>query len=132
MNEHRVRHIEKVLHQTAMAGMRLQKAWVFAVWSVVLMLTVITTGQHVFTDMAYGAAIGVACGAATLIFKRYAVDLRTLSALLLEWLCILVTIRVALYLADWRFYLLAMLIVAARQHASTRCSCCTTTPPTTT
>ncbi|KWT11649.1 MULTISPECIES: fatty acid desaturase [Pseudomonas syringae group] len=101
----------------AMAGLRLQKAWVFAVWSVVLMLTVMTTGQHVFTDMAYGAAIGVACGAATLIFKRCAVDLRTLSALLLEWLCILVTIRVALYLADWRFYLLAMLIVAARQHA---------------
>lgn len=100
-----------------MAGLRLRQAWVFGLWSAVLMLSVMTTGQHVFTDMAFGAAVGLACGMATLILKRRAVDMRTMSALLLEWLCILVTIRVALYLADWRFYLLAMIIVAARQHA---------------
>lgn len=93
------------------------------------MLTVMTTGQHVFTDMASGVFIGLACGLTTLVLRRYAVDMRTLSALLLEWLCILVTIRVAIYLADWRFYLLAVLIVAA---SSTRCSCCITMQPITT
>ncbi|MDC3735914.1 fatty acid desaturase [Pseudomonas syringae pv. syringae] len=100
-----------------MGGLRLRSAWVFALWSAVLMLTVMTTGQHVFTDMACGVFIGLACGLTTLVLRRCAVDMRTLSALLLEWLCILVTIRVAIYLADWRFYLLAVLIVAARQHA---------------
>lgn len=100
-----------------LGGLRVRHGWLFAAWSAVLMASVLTTGQHVLADVFYGAAVGLASGAATLLLKRYAVDLRTMAALLLEWLCILVTLRLALYLADWSFYLLAMLIIAARQHA---------------
>ncbi|MBI6576306.1 fatty acid desaturase [Pseudomonas viridiflava] len=98
-------------------GLRVRHALAFAVWSLVLMMSVMTTGQHLFADMAFGVAIGVGCAALTLLFRRFAIDLRTMGALLLEWLCIIVTLRIALYMADWRICVAAMIIIAARQHA---------------
>ena len=100
-----------------LGALRVRQAWLFTAWSLVLMVTVMTTGQHVFADVLHGAAVGLASGGAVVLLKRYAVDLRTMGAITLEWICIIVTLRVALYLADWRWYLLAGVIIGARQHA---------------
>lgn len=97
--------------------LRVRQAWIFALWSLMLAITVLTTGQHVLLDVVYGAAIGAAAGLTTITLSRLKVDLRTLAAILLEWLCIIVTLRIALYAADWRLYCLAFVIIAARQHA---------------
>lgn len=97
--------------------LRVRQAWLFALWSVVLAMTVLTTGQHVFLDAVYGIAVGAVAGLITVLLLRLKVDLRTLGAILLEWLCIIVTLRIAIYVADWRVYGLAFVIIAARQHA---------------
>lgn len=97
--------------------LRVRLAWIFALWSMALAITVLTTGQHVFLDAVYGAAIGVSAGVATVMLIRSKVDLRTMGAILLEWLCIIVTLRIALYVSDWRAYCAAFVIIAARQHA---------------
>lgn len=97
--------------------LRVRQAWLFALWSLVLVITVLTTGQHVFLDAVYGIAVGAVAGLITVLLLRLKVDLRTLGAILLEWLCIIVTLRIAIYVADWRVYGLAFVIIAARQHA---------------
>ena len=100
-----------------LAYLRIRYALLFTLWSLVLMVTVLTTGQHVLLDMLYGVAVGTVSGAATILSYRLGVDLRTMGALLLEWLCITVALRLALYLADWRSYCAAFVIIATRQHA---------------
>ncbi|MFJ2686722.1 fatty acid desaturase [Pseudomonas sp. NPDC087342] len=97
--------------------LRVRQTWIFALWSLVLAITVLTTGQHVLLDAVYGAAIGAMAGLTTITLTRLKVDLRTMAAILLEWLCIIVTLRIALYVSDWRLYCLAFVIIAARQHA---------------
>lgn len=97
--------------------LRVRAAWLFSLWSVVLGITVLTTGQHVLLDVVYGAAIGGVVGLVTVMLKRLMVDLRTMAAILLEWLCIVVTLRIALYVGDWRLYGVAFVVIAARQHA---------------
>ncbi|PMQ08097.1 hypothetical protein PseAD21_25955 [Pseudomonas sp. AD21] len=97
--------------------LRVRQTWIFTLWSLVLAVTVLTTGQHVLLDVMYGAAIGGAAGLATIMLHRLRVDLRTMAAILLEWLCIIVTLRIALYVSDWRLYCVAFVIIAARQHA---------------
>lgn len=100
-----------------LALLRVRAARYYAAWSVVLALTVLTTGQHLVTDMLVGAALGIGVGCATALLVRLDVDLRTAGALLLEWLCIVVTLRVALSAAHWGGYLAAAVVVATRQHA---------------
>lgn len=97
--------------------LRVRAAWLFSLWCVVLGITVLTTGQHVLLDVVYGAAIGGVAGLFTVMLKRLKVDLRSMAAILLEWLCIIVTLRIALYVGDWRLYGVAFVVIAARQHA---------------
>ncbi len=100
-----------------LAMLRERSAWFFAAWSALLMLAVLTTGQHLFYDAACGAAVGVLAGTATAVLLRMRVDLRSMAMILVEWLCIVVTLRVALAAGDWRLYPLAFAIIATRQHA---------------
>lgn len=100
-----------------LAMMRERASWLFGLWSVVLMLTVLTTGQHLFCDMAFGVATGMISALATWTLIRLRVDLRTVAALLLEWLCILVAMRMAIASSDWRVYMIAFVIIGSRQHA---------------
>ncbi|WP_300627984.1 fatty acid desaturase [Pseudomonas sp.] len=97
--------------------LRVRAAWLFSLWSLALGISVLTTGQHVLLDVVYGAAIGGVAGLITVMLKRLKVDLRTMAAILLEWLCIVVTLRIALYVGDWRLYGVAFVVIAARQHA---------------
>lgn len=97
--------------------LRVRLVWIFALWSLTLAITVLTTGQHVLVDVLYGAALGGVTGLTTIMLNRLKVDLRTMAAILLEWLCIIVTLRIALYVSDWRLYGVAFVIIAARQHA---------------
>lgn len=97
--------------------LRVRAAWLFSLWSVVLGITVLTTGQHLLFDVMYGTAIGGVVGLVTVMLKRLTVDLRTMAAILLEWLCIIVTLRIALYMGDWRLYSVTFVVIAARQHA---------------
>ena len=98
-------------------GLRVRHAAIFVVWSALLSLSVLTTGQHRVADVLYGMAVGAGCGAITAVFARLAVDMRTLGAILLEWLVIIVTLRVALYSESWLLYIPAGVIIATRQHA---------------
>ncbi|WGS49957.1 fatty acid desaturase family protein [Paraburkholderia sp. D15] len=100
-----------------LATLRVRAAAWFAAWSVVLMVTVLTTGQHFVADVAWGAAVGLLAAAVTALAMRWRVDLRTLAMILLEWLCVVVTLRVAFALDDWRLYLVAAVIISTRQHA---------------
>lgn len=100
-----------------LAGLRVRHAATFALWSAVLAVSVLTTGQHVVFDVIYGIAVGVACGLATLLIKRLTIDMRTMGAILLEWLCIIVTLRIALYSHSGLLYVAAAVIIATRQHA---------------
>lgn len=100
-----------------LATQRVRAAGWFALWTVVLMVTVLTTGQHYVIDVAWGAAIGLLAAAITVAALRLRIDLRTLAMLLLEWLCIVVTLRIALAIDDWRVYMVAAVIVSTRQHA---------------
>lgn len=100
-----------------LATLRKRAAWWFALWSAVLMLTVLTTGQHLTGDMAWGVVVGWLAGAITAISMRLRIDLRSMAMILLEWLCIVVTLRVALAVDDWRLYLVAAIIISTRQHA---------------
>jgi fatty acid desaturase len=98
-------------------ALRRRVGMLFAAWSALLMVTVLTTGQHRAADVAWGSAIGIAAGTSTLALLRAEVDLRTVAAALLEWACIIVAIRVAVALGAWYLYALAVLVVATRQHA---------------
>ncbi|CAG9264530.1 fatty acid desaturase family protein [Burkholderia cepacia] len=100
-----------------LAALRVRAARYYAAWSAILALTVLTTGQHLLADMLAGLALGVGVGGATTALIRLDVDLRTAAALLLEWLCIVVALRVALSVGHWGGYLVAAVIVATRQHA---------------
>lgn len=98
-------------------ALRRRPAVLFVAWSALLMVTVLTTGQHRAADVAWGGAVGIAAGAVTLALLRVKADLRTVAAALLEWACIVVAIRVAVALRAWSLYALAVLVVATRQHA---------------
>ncbi|KML61850.1 fatty acid desaturase [Burkholderia cepacia] len=98
-------------------ALRRRTAVLFVAWSALLMVTVLTTGQHRAVEVAWGGAVGIAAGAATLALRRANADLRTMAAALLEWACIVVAIRVAVALGAWYLYALAVLVVATRQHA---------------
>jgi fatty acid desaturase len=100
-----------------LAGVRKRVAGLFAAWSALLCVTVLTTGQHYLADVAAGAAVGIASAAATLAFVRLDVNLRTMGALLLEWVCLLFAIRVAVAFNTWYGYGAAVLVIASRQHA---------------
>lgn len=100
-----------------LAGMRVRHALLFGLWSTLLSLSVLTTGQHMFGDLIYGVAVGATCGMLTLVLRNLAVDMRTLGAILLEWLCLIVTLRIALYSQSWPIYLASAVIIASRQHA---------------
>ncbi|CAB3809086.1 hypothetical protein LMG28688_06918 [Paraburkholderia caffeinitolerans] len=100
-----------------LGGMRKRAALLFAPWAAVMAITVLTTGQHHIVDVIGGGAVGLGTAFATLTLARLKVNLRTTGALLLEWTCILVTMRVAVALDAWPLYVLAGLIVASRQHA---------------
>ncbi|KWN14448.1 fatty acid desaturase family protein [Burkholderia ubonensis] len=100
-----------------LAALRVRAARYYAAWSAVLALTVLTTGQHLLADMLAGIALGIGVGGATAVLVRLDVDLRTVGALLLEWLGIIVTLRIALAAGHWAVYLLAAVVVATRQHA---------------
>lgn len=100
-----------------LAMLRERSAWLFAIWSALLMVAVLTTGQHLSYDVACGAAVGVLAGAATAGLLRMRVDLRTMAMILVEWLCIVVTLRVALAAGGWWLYPVAFAIIATRQHA---------------
>lgn len=100
-----------------LATLRKHGAWWFGLWSMVLMLAVLTTGQHLFADMAYGFVVGVFAGTVTFALQYSRVNLRSMTMILLEWLAIVVTLRVAVAVGDWRLYALACLVIATRQHA---------------
>ncbi|CAB3759222.1 MULTISPECIES: fatty acid desaturase [Burkholderia] len=98
-------------------ALRQRTALLFVAWSALLTATVLTTGQHRIADVAWGGAVGLAAGAATLALLRAKADLRTAAAALFEWACIVVAIRVAVAFGSWLPYALAALVVATRQHA---------------
>ena len=100
-----------------LTALRVRAARYYAAWSAILALTVLTTGQHLVADMLAGVALGIGAGAATAVLVRVDVDLRTAAALLLEWLCIVVTMRLASSAAHWAGYVVAAVVVATRQHA---------------
>ncbi|MDR3098047.1 MAG: fatty acid desaturase [Paraburkholderia sp.] len=100
-----------------LAGMRKRAAALFVPWAVLMAITVLTTGQHHIVDVIGGGAIGLATAFATLALVRLKVNLRTMGALLLEWACILTTMRMAVALDAGPLYVLASLIIASRQHA---------------
>ncbi len=100
-----------------LAGLRERIGAVFFAWSALLAVTVLTTGQHTLADLAGGVAVGLAAAAATLALRRLNVDLRTMGALLAEWGCLVVTLRLAVALGSGWGYALAALVIATRQHA---------------
>lgn len=100
-----------------LAGLRRRMAGLFAAWTALLAVTVLTTGQHYLADVAAGAAVGLASALATLVCVRFDVNLRTMGALLIEWTCLLFALRIALAVNTWYGYTAAVLIVASRQHA---------------
>ncbi len=102
---------------TTLAGLRRRLAGLFAAWTALLAVTVLTTGQHYLADVAAGAIVGIAAAFATLVCVRFDVNLRTMGALLIEWICLLFAIRIAIAVNAWYVYMAAMLVVASRQHA---------------
>ncbi len=101
----------------ALAGLRERISVLFIVWSGVLAVTVLTTGQHVVVDVGSGIAVGLTAGIATLTLLKLEVDLRTMGALLMEWGGIVITIRLAVFSGNGYLYALAALVIATRQHA---------------
>lgn len=98
-------------------GLRERIGMMFIVWSTLLAVTVLTTGQHMVADVGYGTAVGLIAAAVTLVLRQLDVDLRTMSALLAEWSCIVITLRLAVISGDGYLYALAALVIATRQHA---------------
>ncbi|NYH18036.1 fatty acid desaturase [Paraburkholderia bryophila] len=100
-----------------LAGLRERIGAVFIAWSALLVVTVLTTGQHMVVDVGYGIAVGLMAAAATLVLLLLNVDLRTMSALLAEWGGIVITLRLAVVSDNGYLYALAVLVIATRQHA---------------
>jgi fatty acid desaturase len=100
-----------------LAGLRERIGAVFIAWSALLAVTVLTTGQHMVTDVGCGIVVGLIAATATLVLLRLDVDLRTMSALLAEWCGIVITLRLAVVSGDGYLYALAVLVIATRQHA---------------
>ncbi|MCX4163901.1 MULTISPECIES: fatty acid desaturase [Paraburkholderia] len=100
-----------------LAAQRQRVASVFAVWSIVLIPTVLTTGQHFLVDTLWGCVVGLLAGTVTFMLARSRVNLRSMAMILLEWLCIVVTLRIAFLLGNGWFDALAFVVIATRQHA---------------
>ncbi|MGS0893824.1 fatty acid desaturase [Burkholderia stagnalis] len=102
---------------SVLLALRKRPALLFVAWSALLAATVLTTGQHRVADVAAGGAVGLAAGALTIALLRLRVNLRTAAALLIEWACIVVALRVAIAFDAWYSTALAALVVSTRQHA---------------
>ncbi|NTX29247.1 fatty acid desaturase [Burkholderia pyrrocinia] len=102
---------------SVLLALRKRPALLFVAWSALLAATVLTTGQHRVADVAAGGTVGLTAGALTIALLRLRANLRTTAALLIEWACIVVALRVAIALDAWYLTALAALVVATRQHA---------------
>ena len=94
-----------------------RRGFLFLIWSLVIGVSALTTGQHVAADLAGGLLYGTLSWVLVSLGRRFGLDARSACALVIEWLVIATAVVTALTLNHLLVYGVAVVIIATRQHA---------------
>lgn len=87
----------------------------YMIWAVSIAISTVFTGQHYIIDIYGGVLFGILV--AYFIHLISEIYTRTFSALVTEWLVIIISIVTAVYVDSIPVYIIAGIVIATRQHA---------------